>query len=33
VIYRCWVNGVAYDPARHGATRRLEDMGSVVVAA
>ena len=23
VIYRCWVDGVAYDPARHGAARRL----------
>ena len=24
VIYRCWLDGVAYDPARHGAARRLE---------
>jgi transposase len=24
VIYRCWVDGVPYDPALHGAARRLE---------
>ncbi len=24
VIYRCWIDGVAYDPSRHGAARRLE---------
>jgi transposase len=24
VIYRCWVDGVAYDPALHGAARRLD---------
>ena len=23
VIHRCWLDGVAYDPARHGAARRL----------
>jgi len=33
VIYRCWVDHVAYDPGRHGAARRLEDVRSVVVAA
>jgi len=33
VIYRCWVDQVAYDPARHGAARRLENVGSAVVAA
>ena len=24
VSHRCWIDGVAYDPARHGAARRLE---------
>jgi transposase len=24
VIYRCWLDGVPYDPSRHGAARRLE---------
>lgn len=24
VIYRCWIDGVPYDPSRHGAARRLE---------
>lgn len=24
VIYRCWLDGVPYDPARHGATHRLD---------
>jgi transposase len=24
VIYRCWLDGVAYDPTHHGAARRLE---------
>ncbi len=33
VIYRCWNNGVAYDPACHGAARRLAEARSVVVAA
>ena len=23
VIYRCWLDGVPYDPARHGAARQL----------
>ncbi len=25
VIYRCWLDGVPYDPARHGGARRLEE--------
>jgi len=25
VIYRCWVDGVAYDPARHGAAARISN--------
>ncbi len=25
VIYRCWPDGVPYDPARHGGARRLEE--------
>lgn len=33
VIFRCWQNGVAYDPAHHGAARRLEEARSAVVAA
>ena len=33
VIYRCWVDGVAYDPGRHGAARRLEEARSQSVAA
>lgn len=33
VIFRCWQDGVAYDPARHGAARRLADARPVVVAA
>ena len=33
VIYRCWIDRVTYDPARHGAARRLEEARSVVVAA
>jgi len=33
VIYRCWIDRVAYDPARHGAAHRLQDGRSVVVAA
>lgn len=33
VIFRCWQAGVAYDPARHGAARRLADASSVVVVA
>ena len=24
VIYRCWLDGVPYDPSRHGAVRRLD---------
>jgi transposase len=27
VIFRCWVDRVAYDPARHGAARRHEEAG------
>ena len=27
VIHRCWLDGVAYDPARHGAARRLRPRG------
>jgi transposase len=33
VIYRCWVNGVAYDPARHDAARQLLERRSAVAAA
>ena len=34
VIYRCWQDGVAYDPSRHGAVRRtVTPVESVVVAA
>lgn len=33
VIFRCWNDRVAYDPARHGAARRLEDARSAVAAA
>lgn len=33
VIYRCWVDGIAYDPGRHGAARRLEEARSQSVAA
>ena len=33
VIYRCWIDRVAYDPARHGAAHRLQDARSAVVAA
>lgn len=33
VIFRCWQDGVAYDPARHGAASRLADASPVVVAA
>jgi transposase len=33
VIYRCWLDGVAYDPARHGAVRRLEARRIELVAA
>ena len=33
VIYRCWINGVAYDPACHGAARQLLESRSTVVAA
>jgi transposase len=28
VLWRCWVDRVAYDPARHGARQRLEAEGS-----
>lgn len=31
VIFRCWLDGVAYDPARHGAARRLADASSAMV--
>jgi hypothetical protein len=24
VIYRCWIDGIAYDPARHGAAITLK---------
>lgn len=27
VVWRCWQDGVAYDPARHGALQRLEQVG------
>jgi transposase len=30
VIFRCWQDGVAYDPGRHGAARCLADASSVV---
>jgi transposase len=33
VIYRCWVEGVAYDPGQHGAARRLEEARPPSVAA
>lgn len=33
VIYRCWLDGKAYDPARHGAARRLEAQGTAPIAA
>jgi transposase len=33
VIYRCWLEGVPYDPVRHGAARRLEEARAVQVAA
>ena len=33
VIYRCWIDRVAYGPARHGAAHRLQDGRSVVVEA
>ena len=33
VIYRCWIDRVAYDPARHGAAHRLQGGRSVVVEA
>ena len=35
VIFRCWQDGVAYDPARHGAARRMAERleSEVVVAA
>ncbi|MGH8902133.1 MAG: IS110 family transposase, partial [Egibacteraceae bacterium] len=25
VIHRCWLDGVPYDPARHGGARQLEE--------
>ena len=33
VIFRCWQDGVAYDPARHGGARRHEAERSAVAAA
>ena len=33
VIYRCWQDGVAYDPAHHGAARRLGEAASLVAVA
>ena len=33
VIYRCWQDGVAYDPAHHGAARRLAEAASLVAVA
>ena len=33
VIYRCWVDHVAYDQSRHGAAKRLDTVGSAVIAA
>jgi len=33
VIYRCWVDQVAYDPGRHGAARRLEEAQTAGIAA
>ena len=33
VIHRCWLDGVAYDPARHGAARRLAAQGMAPIAA
>jgi len=33
VIYRCWVDQVAYDPGRHGAARRLEEARTAGIAA
>lgn len=33
VIYRCWIDRVAYEPARHGAACRFEEARSAVVAA
>lgn len=33
VIYRCWIDRLAYDPTRHGAARRLAEAQMAVVAA
>jgi len=33
VIFRCWQDGVAYDPARHGAAQRLAEPSPELVAA
>lgn len=33
VIYRCWVDGVPYDPSLHGAARRLEAAELELIAA
>ena len=33
VIFRCWQDGIAYDPARHGAASRLAQSQSAAVAA
>lgn len=33
VIYRCWLDGIAYDPARHGGARRIAAHPEVAVAA
>ncbi len=30
VIYRCWVDHVAYDQSRHGAAKQLDTVGSAV---
>lgn len=28
VIYRCWLDGVPYNPEQHGAAQRLDNVGS-----
>jgi transposase len=33
VIYRCWIEGTPYDPARHGAAQRVTDDPALVQAA
>ncbi|HEX9538355.1 MAG TPA: hypothetical protein VGA04_09315, partial [Streptosporangiaceae bacterium] len=33
VIYRCWLDGVPYDPARHGAAAALAEQPAKQIAA